>query len=577
MSRTWYAPNPDRLENQLSGIQKDPRLKLFTKDGNDLMGLLESRVTPPDQRPAEPNASMTEAGKNAGLDQALASCRLWAEKLENNGRGICLVLVLIVATDQIVKAFLRPFWFDELFTYYLARFDMSIMVAAVARGEISNTLVGHGLTRLSSSLFGATEFGTRFPSVVAFLLAVVFLYRFVAGRYGVSCGLSSALWLCLTGAYYYGSEARSYAVVLACASIALWLWARASTSGRRSIHVILLGATLAVAIASHLYAALLLIPFWVGETVRLYERRKMDWPLVCALVLPVGSLTLHLPSMLFLSDVKGGFYSPVSWTSVAEYLIMAYLEAAPLLILACVVSLYMGRQERRIFEPQGPPVLGYSRPEWAALVTLAFLPLIAVVLGSLYTNAFVPRYVLSSIVGFSALVPAVLETRLRGTSSWRPILVFLFLLGFLGIRVIPAVRAVLQYESPEALIEKYLPLEAMGNGADPVVVASPLLFPVFAQYGPPQLQKRLVYIVDPKAAVQFTGRNTPDLSLLSVVPWSDLRIQSYESFMSQHEKFFVIYAYGDEFQWLTSKLQADGKAVSLVTQKGKYTLSQCCR
>ena len=110
---------------------------------------------------------MTEAEADAGLGQALAGGRLLADRLENNQELLCLALALIVTLDQAATAFLRPFWFDELFTYYLARFDMGTMVGAVARGEISSTLGGHGLTRLSSHLLGATEFGTRFPSVGA--------------------------------------------------------------------------------------------------------------------------------------------------------------------------------------------------------------------------------------------------------------------------------------------------------------------------------------------------------------------------------------------------------------------------
>ena len=520
---------------------------------------------------------MAEVDKKAGLDQVLVDARSWVKRIEDNAWSVCLVLALVVLIDQVLKALLRPFWFDELFTYYLARFDMSTMAGAVIRGDISNTLVGHGLVRISSSLFGLTEFGTRLPSIVAFLIAIVFLYRFVASRYGVLCGLSSALWLCLTGAYYYGSEARPYAIVLACASVAIWSWAEASGPRRRTIHVVVFGLVLALAIASHFYAILVLIPFGVGELARLWERRKIDWALAFALVLSAVSSVLHLPSMLAVTDLRGGFYSPVSWTSLLDFLLLAFPDAGLLFVFACAVSLFMGSREKRLLDPAPAKVLTYSLHEWAALIALALLPLTAAVLGLLYTNAFVPRYVLSSILGISALFPAILWTRLRGTLSWQPALVLLLAVGVVTLRVIPTMQGLLEYQSPEKILLNTLPAEVLGDGDDPVIVASPLFFPVFAQYAPAELKERLVYVADPKAAVLFTGIDTPDVSLLTLIPWTDLNIRTYDAFLSEHDKFLVIYASGDHFQWLVPKLQSDGRTVGLVSKKGAYLLSQCCK
>lgn len=409
------------------------------------------------------------------------------------------------------------------------------------------------------------------------MIALAFLYRYVASRHGVSCGLASALWFCLTGAYYYGSEARPYAIVLACSSVALWSWDRVATVPRRAIHVVLFGAALAIAIASHFYAILLLVPFGIGELVRLYERRRIDWPIVAALAFPTASIALHLPAMLAVTDLRSGFYNPAGWRSMPQFLFLAFGEAGVWLLVACVVCLYIGKQERRTLPPQNSAPPHYSRDASAVLVSLTSLPLLAILLGLLYTNAFVPRYVISSLVGLSALLPALLYARLERTSSWRPALILLLFAGFIAVRVIPTVQNAFRHESPEAMFAKDLPTTAVGSANEPIVVASPFLFPVLSQYAPPLLRTRLVYLADPGNAVRFAGTNTPDLSLITLIPWSDLHIESYESFVSEHDSFFIMYLSADRFQWLISKLRADGRGVVSLTQQGRYAVSQCCR
>jgi hypothetical protein len=89
-------------------------------------------------------------------------------------------------------------------------------------------------------------------------------------------------------------------------------------------------------------------------------------------------------------------------------------------------------------------------------------------------------------------------------------------------------------------------------------------YPVQVHYSKPELRKRLVYLADPATAFRFRRINTPDLALLKLACWTELRVEAYRAFLSHNGEFFVLHAPGDRFAWLMDQLQQDGRSAVLV-------------
>jgi uncharacterized membrane protein len=486
------------------------------------------------------------------------------------GGILCALLLITVVVDLVIRAWLRPFWFDELFTVHLSRLNLATLWNALSTGADANPPLSYVITGLFQRWLGESELATRLPSVIAFVVALAFLYKYVASRLGCALGLSAGLLFCLTGAYGYGSEARPYAMVLACCAVALWSWSRVE---RSRLHVLCFALSLTLAIACHYYAVLLLIPFGVGELVRAAQRRRMDWPVWGALAFSAVSVVLYLPLLRSLAGQRAGFWSVLTWSSVREFFSVGFGESWELVLAASVVCVLSWWRE-----PSKPVPATSACPlcDWVALVILALLPVPALVLGAMCTNAFVPRYVLPCLLGFSALLPSVLEACFGRTSGWRFLLLLVLVLGFVGIRLAGSVRELSRHVPGRTTMVEVLLRDGGRTELDarrsPIVVTAPLLYPVFVHYSKPELRERLVYLADPAAAFRFRQVNTPDLALLKIAPWTGFHVESYASFVSRNDEFLLVVAPGDRFGWLMNQLQQDDKSTVFVASRDGYQL-----
>jgi len=113
----------------------------------------------------------------------------------------------------------QSLWYDEAFSLAVARADWPTFWAAL----LSDGVHPPGyylLSRAGLALFGAGEFGLRFPSVLAGTLAVPLLYQLGCILGGRRWGLVAASLLALNPfALWYAQEARMYSLTL-CLSIA---------------------------------------------------------------------------------------------------------------------------------------------------------------------------------------------------------------------------------------------------------------------------------------------------------------------------------------------------------------------
>jgi Dolichyl-phosphate-mannose-protein mannosyltransferase len=198
-----------------------------------------------------------------------------------------------------VVAARRPLWNDELYTYHFARVpDLADLWRALQTGADQAPPLAYLLARVSLDLFGTNAVAIRLPEVVGFFVFSVCMYVLVARRTNELYGLIAMLLPSLTAAYYYASEARAYALVLAFGALALVCWQLATEGVRRQLTVPGVFVALFLATSSHYYAVLLLVPLMLGELTRTALLRRIDGPLWVAFA---GAL---LPLVAFIQLVR---------------------------------------------------------------------------------------------------------------------------------------------------------------------------------------------------------------------------------------------------------------------------------
>ncbi len=129
----------------------------------------------------------------------------------------------------------RFVWFDELFTFDIARAQSLPQMWTLIRRFDFQLPTGYLLSRVSMRLFGASKFGLRFPSMLEFYVASMALFFYVRRKIGIGYAAAAVFILWMSEAFPYAIEARPYALLLMFFSILLLFWDIAATSEERVV------------------------------------------------------------------------------------------------------------------------------------------------------------------------------------------------------------------------------------------------------------------------------------------------------------------------------------------------------
>ena len=160
----------------------------------------------------------------------------------------------------------RLLWFDEVVTVHMARLpNAKTLLAALSHGADSLPPLYYMVVGIFDKLFGHSEVAVRLPSTLAMVATLLITFdcarRLTDGLHGlIAMALASGP---LAGE---GFEARSYAIYVMFAALALWVWTYTRTSEKWS--AIWFGAVLFLGVSFHYYAVLLLVPFALWEISR---------------------------------------------------------------------------------------------------------------------------------------------------------------------------------------------------------------------------------------------------------------------------------------------------------------------
>jgi hypothetical protein len=280
-------------------------------------------------------------------------------------------------------------------------------------------LLAHGFTRL----LGPTPLALRLPSILGFLLMQLCLFLATLRLADTRAALLAMAFPALTATLFYAPEARPYGLLLGLYALAFLGWqsaTRATTARLGSL--VLLVLSIALALNSHYFGILILIPLWLSEIVRTLHRRRLDPPVIAAIVLGMAAIVFALPFEHAAGEFRKHYYNTgaislraitqayrslfVNYT--AQPLATQRLEDIALVVAAIAIIALTIVHLRRTFTV--PPA------ELTFLVTLAALPLFGVALAVFVTHSIEVRYVLAALIAISIFFSLAVEPALRRLS-----------------------------------------------------------------------------------------------------------------------------------------------------------------
>jgi hypothetical protein len=494
-----------------------------------------------------------------------AALRATGHLVESRPRLILLGLLVTLAALIVQRARAIPFWYDELFTFYLSQLSFPDLLSSLREGADLNPPLFYLLTQAFQLAFGANEAATRGPAILGFLVFIATIFSFLRRRTGPTVAIAALCLPVASGAFPYAFEARPYGLVLGFCGVALRLWQRIAEDRALSwSRCASLMACLAGALLCHAYAVFILVPLCAGEAVRCYRRRKIEWPVWVALLLPGALVFLHLamlPGLQVFSMVAPGLH-PVPGGIPQAYRFLLD-PTSPALLLALALAGFLGRSG----DPgrDGAHLPAPPAHEIVAAATLALAPLGVYVVGVLITGIAMPRYALITIGGMTILFGFLLYRAGQGQPAL-PLAVAAILLASLPIRM-------LLRETHAVPIAEYSALSGLEDLEPdlPVAVADGLEFLELSHYGSAKLRSRLIYLRDAKTAVDYTGTDVFDANTEPLVKWFRLPLQfhDYRTFLDSGAPFLV-YGGTGTYEWLMRKLVDDKVPLQMIRMNGAY-------
>lgn len=462
----------------------------------------------------------------------------------------------------------RDMWSDEFYSLYISRLPLSEMWKAILTGADQHPPLYYFLTHVCLRLFGENQFVVRLSATLGFLVMTLCVFRITASRVPAVFAFVAMVFPLLTGAIYYAQEGRGYGLVLGFLSLALLCWQMATDEHRvRGLCLAGLALSLSMAVGSHYYAVFALVPLAAGEISRSIVTRRLDWPIWMAFSAPLVTVLASLPAIQSARMYGPNFWAVPLMRYAGDYFhIMFHESVVPIVAAVILLTGYSHWSKGPRLKAAGHRE-GLRTHELVALATVTALPVVIIVAAKIGTGGFHPRYVLFPIVGFSVLMAA----SIAAVSNHRAVVGVVILtlcIAWMSVKV----STRLSQAGPVSAGSEYSFLRETGNAALPIVVSeSSVLFHV-SYYAPADIAKRIVYLADTEASLEFLKHDTVDKGLLALRPWFPLNVQPYRDYLCSRREFLVYGLMDGNWNWLMSAFARDKIPISILGARGNRVM-----
>jgi len=461
-----------------------------------------------------------------------------------------LLIAAIYAAGTLAKIATKPLWHDELFTLYVAGLpNMASIWRALARGVDTNPPLYVLLVHWLSRVCGSGAMATRLPAAIGFGVMCACLFIYVRPRFGLATAATAAVIPIISGAGIYAYEGRTYGVVLGCAAAAILFWQRVNDDDEASVTAYAaLTTALLLAFSSHYYAVLLLVPLGLGQVVHDVSRRRPNWAIWGVFIASVCILFAWIPLLKSTAEWLPHFWAkPTPAHTIAFYDTVFSPLALPLAASGvCAAALALSgriggwRNER--------DAINVAPHEAAAAIALAALPLAGFVIGRV-TGVWTERYAISAVIGLTLSI-AVAVNRC-GTVASR--IVCGAVLSAFVARELSAVGTLALRQR-----QQRPPAAFLAGDEVPIVVSHALTYLPLNYYSPEGIRRKLVYLLSPPES-PFVRSDTGQRGLSRLASVAPLRVERYDSFTAEHERFRL---YGPR-SWLIDQLISNGADITI--------------
>ncbi len=463
------------------------------------------------------------------------------------GKFVAIFLLVLFAA-AITEDLRVPLWTDELLTLYVtSQPTIPDVLGAIREGVDSQPPLYDLLVRSLRPIIPNDALRVRLPSTVGFILmcmcVFLFVQRHLPAIYAVLAMLAAAL-----TTWTYAFEGRSYGMVLGCVGVALVSWQAAAETGQRRA-LVALSLSLAAAIAFHYFAVLVLCALFAGESVRWWKSRKLDLPMLAALLFPPLVLIPHLSLIRAGRPFVKYFWSKALFESLYSFY---FPVVRSLWVAFCVAALCLlwlaARGAKSKNEKQRQTNSALPAHEWMVAFTLMLLPELVIVALYFTIQVFVDRYLLWSMIGVAIFLTMVLY-RLAGGSRTVAAIVTVPLLIASAVTIVHAATERPFLRHAASLQRELLRIP---SGPTPIVIANVHAFMELSFYSEPDLRRRLVYLISPELSRYYNHTDTSALLMSALRRREPLGIADYDTFIAANPSFIVA---GESGDWIVQHLR----------------------
>jgi len=239
-------------------------------------------------------------------------------KTPSRSYPLLALFLLLSTTLSLIWSHVRLMWNDEFLSFYsdgVATFKQVILVQLHYPISLDPPTY-HLLSHLCMDILGRNAIALRLPALAGFLLFQLCLFFFVRRLAGDRSAIIAMAVPLLTASFRYSVEGRPYGLLLGLYALSLLCWQIATLDDPpteappRSRILPLTGLTLSIALAitSHYFGVLILIPVSIGELSRIITRKRLDFGVLTALALGLASVVLILPFQHALMVYRQHYY-----------------------------------------------------------------------------------------------------------------------------------------------------------------------------------------------------------------------------------------------------------------------------
>jgi hypothetical protein len=348
---------------------------------------------------------------------------------------------------------------------------------------------------------------------------------------------------------YYAVEARAYALLFLSFACLLLSWDTAIHAKPRGWALFGISISTLAMVGAHVFAPFTLFAFVVAEAVRFRRRRRPDYPLWAALLVPMLGMLIYIP----LIRLYGGI---IFWFQASYGKIVTFFEdtfGAPIMAFVLLAALLIPLRERPVTKS-----VRFLAEEVALFACLFLSPILLNLILMHRHGMFYNRYCLPSQVAILLTLAIVLANGVRLNPLAAYAAAAVLLLAIVRVQVWRPVR----HPAPQGI-----GVLASVQPTLPIVVGAGTVFMEMNQRETPAVLARLYFLKDRQDALKYGGTNyfqdfeSPDVMAKAGFPFT-ANVAPYSGFVRQHGQFLLL---SSRTEWVFPKLLSSGASIAIVS------------